>query len=424
MKLQMVGCSHHNAPLEVRERLAFSPDQTRTALVQLRAQFPETEAVLISTCNRVELYAAASNGAPCPTSAELVQFLADFHGRSPDEIADALHARAGAEAVRHLFAVAASLDSMVVGEAQVLSQVKQAYELARTADTAGPLTNAAFQAALHVAKRVATETSINQRRVSVASVAIADFASQIFEQFHDKQVLVIGAGETAEETLRYLIDEGTRDITVVNRTPERAADLAARVGGRPAPWEELDNHLVAADLVIGTTGSTEPIVTAGRFAAIHDRRQQRPLFVLDLAVPRDFDPAVGTLLGVYLYSIDDLQAACDENRRAREKEWPTAQRIVDQETVRFMTGLQHRATGPTIQRLKAQVDELKEEELLRLLHKLGAVDERTQHEIRIAFDRLVNKLLHPPLESLRDEAERGSSHGLLEALKRLFQLQD
>lgn len=424
MKLQMTGCSHHNAPLAMRERLAFSPEQSAVALRQLRDRFPGAESVLISTCNRVEVYTASEDPAHCPTHRDVVEFLAAFHRLNPLEVFDALFERSGEDAVRHLFTVASSLDSMVVGEAQILAQVKQAYELARATDSAGPLTNAAFQAALRVAKRVASETAINQRRVSIPSVAVADFASQIFERFDDKQVLVIGAGEMGEETVRYLKEAGVQQIAVVNRHVERAERLAAALGGTPHPWDQLPSLLAAADLVIGTVAAGHPILTAADYQPIADRRQQRPLFLLDLAVPRDFEPAIGDFLGVYLYSIDDLREACEANRQAREREWPKAEKIIEQETVRFMVELHHRATGPTIKRLKAQADQVKLDELSRLWNKLGDVDERTREEIERSFERLVNKLLHPPLESLRGEAANGPPHGLLEALKRLFQIQD
>ena len=424
MKLQIVGCSHHTAPIDVRERLAFSPEQTRDALARLRQRFPGAESVLVSTCNRVEVFTAAEEPAVCPTHHEIADFLAEFHGLDGMEIFNVLLEHTGEDAVRHLFMVASSLDSMVVGEAQILSQVKQAYELARTADSVGPLTNSVFQSALRVAKRVANETAINQRRVSIPSVAVADFARQIYERFDDKKVLVIGAGETGEETLRYLISEGARDIVVVNRSAERAQDLAQRFGGIARSWSDLHQLLVDADLVISTTGASEPIVTVDSYQPIQHARHQRPLFVLDLAVPRDFEPAIGDLLGVYLYSIDDLQEACQANRRAREKEWPKAEKIIEAETARFMADLHHRATGPTVRRLKAQADEVRADELNRLFNKLGNVDDRTRDEIARSFDRLVNKLLHPPLESLRDEAKTGSPHGLIDALKRLFQLTD
>jgi glutamyl-tRNA reductase len=255
-------------------------------------------------------------------------------------------------------------------------------------------------------------------------VAVADFARQIFERFDDKQTLVIGAGEMAEETLRYLQEEGARQITVVNRNFQRAEELAERWQGRAEPWERLADALRAADLVVSTTGAGEPVVTLDRFRSIETSRPQGPLFVLDLAVPRDFDPAIGERPDVYLYAIDDLQAACEDNRRRREKELPAARRIVDEETARFMAEFYHRATGPVIRQLKRGWQRPKEEEIERLLSRLPQLDEKGREEVRRSFDRLINKLLHPPLESLRDESRRGVPSALIEALSRLFQLKD
>jgi glutamyl-tRNA reductase len=424
MKFQMLGCSHHTSGIEIRDRLAFSPAQTLAALAGLRERFPLTEAVLLSTCNRVEVYTAAETDTHAPTHQELAEFLAGFHGLALSDIFDNLFERTGEDVIRHLFSVAASLDSMVVGEPQILSQVKQAYELASQRRSTGPLTNQIFQAALRVAKRVASETSINEKRVSIPSVAVADFAKQIFERFDDKHVLVIGAGEMAEETLRYLQAEGAENITIVNRSHERAAQLAELWRGRVAAWQELDQALIAADLVVSTTSASEPIVTLARYQSIEDARYQRPLFILDLAMPRDFEPEVGDCLGVYLYSIDDLREACERNRHERDRQRPAALAIVEEETARFMADLNHRATGPIIKRLKQGWQQPKEDELRRLLNKLPDLDERARDEIRASFDRLVNKLLHPPLESLRDEAQYGNPHPLLDALKRLFQLRD
>jgi glutamyl-tRNA reductase len=424
MKLQMVGCSHHTASVEVREKLAFSREQAVEALARFRHRYPQAEAVLLSTCNRVELYFASEAAEACPTHHDAVSFLAEFHGVEAEEIFNKLFERTGEDFVRHLFTVAASLDSMVVGEAQILGQVKQAYELATTASATGPLTNAAFQGALRVAKRVATETAIQQKRVSIPSVAVAEFAKSVFERFDDKLVLVIGAGEMGEEALRYLIDEGAQHISIVNRSRTRAEDLAARLAGQPREWDERHQLLVDADLVVSATGAAEPIVTATDFRRIVAERYQRPLLILDLAIPRDFEEQVGELTGVYLYSIDDLKVACEKNRREREEEWPRAERIIEEETRRFMADLHHRATAPTIKRLKSRAEEVKAEELARLLNKLGPIDSKVQAEIRATLDRLVNKLLHPPLESLRDEAQQGTPHGLLEALKRLFRLND
>jgi glutamyl-tRNA reductase len=313
---------------------------------------------------------------------------------------------------------------MVVGEPQILAQVKQAYETAKNRASAGPLTHGIFQSAVRVAKRVTSETMLHQRRVSIPSIAVGDFAAQIFERFDDKQVLVFGAGEMAEETLRYLQNEGAHHVTVANRNHERASELAGRWQGRAVPWEQLADELIRADLVISTTGASEPVVNLADYKRIESARYQRPLFVLDLAIPRDFEPAIGDCLGVYLYSIDDLQAACRENRRERDRELPAAIHIVEEETASFMAELHHRATGPIIKRLKEGWQQPKADELRRLFNKLPALDERARAEIEQSFERLINKLLHPPLESLRSEAQKGPPHGLLEALKRLFQLKD
>ena len=426
MKLQMIGCSHHHTDVAFREKLAFQPNQVVEALAKMRTAFPQSEAVLISTCNRVEIYTAAENEKDCPSAQQLINFVANYHGLAVDEIATDLRSLDGEDAIRHLFTMAASLDSMVIGEAQILSQVKQAYDMANQGENTGPLTHSSFQAAMRVAKRVQTETNIHRKRVSIPSVAVADYASQFFERFDDKVILVIGAGEIGEETLQYLIDKNARDIRIINRNHQRAVDLASRTTGEAYPWEQLDNLLVDADLIVSATGATEPIVTAEAFQAVAEKRYQRPLFILDLAVPRDIDPALSDFLGVYLYSIDDLQDVCDRNRKARKREWPKAESIIDEEVVRFMTDLYRRVTGPWIGRLKQQANEIKAAELERLLHKLGdaAQDPKVRKEIEVSLGRVVNKLLHPPLESLRDEVNPEEGPGLLDALKKLFQLKD
>jgi glutamyl-tRNA reductase len=423
MNMRVVGCSHRNAPIAIRERLAFSSEQARSALAEFRRQFEGVEAVILSTCNRIELYTAGDD-ASAPTREQLAQFLARFHGLEIDAVLPLLYEHAAVDAVRHLLTVSASLDSMVVGEPQILSQVRQAYQAAVDQQATGPLLHRVFQAALKAARRVASETTIQQRRVSIPSIAVADFARQIFERFDDKNVLVIGAGEMAEETLRYLRDEGARAVTIVNRSFERAGELAGRWNGRAVAWDELTGALIDADLVVSTTGAEEPIVGLDRFLAIQAARGQRPLFVLDLAVPRDFDPSIGDRAEVYLYSIDDLRQACQRNLAARDKELPAAQAIIEEETERFVTDWHHRVTGPVLQQLKQGWERSKEDELRRLLNKLSHLDDRSRDEIRQSFDRLLNKLLHPPMESLRDESRHGIPRALLDALARLFQLKD
>ncbi|PHS18765.1 MAG: glutamyl-tRNA reductase [Blastopirellula sp.] len=424
MKLQMIGCSHHNATVAVREQIAFSPDQAQEALKQLRVRFPESESVLLSTCNRTELYTAAVDDNSCPSHHEIVQFIADFHHLDTEEVFDNVLERTGDDVVRHLFTVAASLDSMVVGEAQVFSQVKQAYDLATKTNSVGTLTHSCFQAAIRVAKRVSNETGIHKKRISIPSVAVCDFASNVFDRFDDKNILIIGAGEMAEETVQYLQGEGATRFTVVNRNFERAENLAQKFQGSAKPWDALSDCIVDADMIVSTTGATEPILTEAMYKQLEPKRFQRTLFMLDLAMPRDIDPLVGNRVGVYLFTIDDLQEVCNSNRKAREREWPKAEKIIEEETHRFMAEMNHRATGPIIKRLKQRANQLKSEELQRLMNKLGEVDPKTEDEINRSFDRLVNKLLHPPLESLRDETDASSHSGLLDALKRLFHLHD
>ncbi|MFM9197118.1 MAG: NAD(P)-binding domain-containing protein, partial [Planctomycetia bacterium] len=263
-----------------------------------------------------------------------------------------------------------------------------------------------------------------RERLSIPSVAVADFASGVFERFDDKRVLLIGAGKMAAETLRYLRQAGARDIVVVNRTAERAGELAASLGVRAGRFEDLAAELAAADLVGSTTGATQPVVSEELFARTEPGRGGRPLVVLDLAVPRDFDPAIGRRPGVWLSTIDDLAAACDANRKSRQREMPAAVAIIDEETQRFMGDLHHRSTAPVIERLRAGWSETGEAELDRLFRRLPALDDAARAEIRQAFDRYAAKLLHPPLASLRSESRSGPPHGLLDALKRLFDLKD
>ncbi|MCA9107520.1 MAG: glutamyl-tRNA reductase [Pirellulaceae bacterium] len=424
MKILMVGCSHKDASIAVRERLAFSPEQVRDALKLFRDRYRDREAVLLSTCNRTELYIAAADEQQSLTADDAIAFLAECRSIEPAAIAGELMERHQEQAIAHLFSVAASVDSMVVGEAQILSQVKQAYELATEFEASLPITHGIFQRAIRVAKRVATETRIHERRVSVPSVAISELATQIFERFDDKSILVIGAGEMAEETLTYLISHGAQEIRIVNRTRERAERLAEKFGATVHDWSELRQLLVGADMVISTTGATEPIVTMSEYRDIERLREQRILFVLDLAIPRDFAPDIGDCLNVFLYSVDDLKALCDRNLLARQKELPKADRIIQSEAQKFIRDIRHRSSVPIILQLKEKAEEIKQKELERLLNRLELSDERAKDEIRYAFDRLVNKILHPPLESLRGEADPGTTRSLVDAVKRLFQLRE
>ncbi|MEO1496427.1 MAG: glutamyl-tRNA reductase [Planctomycetota bacterium] len=425
MKLRMVGCSHHRSGAAVREQLAFTPDQVEHVLSTWRETLPESEGVLLSTCNRVEFYAATASDRLPPCPGLMARHIAAAHDVEVDSVRPHLVTLRDEEAVEHLFRVAASLDSMVLGEPQILAQVKDAYERARRLELAGPVTHECFQRAIRVARRVATETELHRHKVSIPSVAIADFASQIFERFDDKRVVVLGAGEMADETLRYLTDRGVRRPVIANRSAARAEQLAAEWDGVAASLDDRYELLADADMAIGATAAGEAVVRLEDFRRrVCATREQRPLFLLDLSMPRDFEPAIGQEAGVYLYSIDDLTEACERNRHARRRELPRAERIIGEERQRFFVDARHRLSAPVIARLREELETPKSTELERLYNKLPDLDDKTRSEIERFADRLVNKMLHPPMESLRDESQNGSPLGLLQALSRLFKLKD
>lgn len=427
MNLQVVYCNYHTADLAVRERLAFSSkEQLAHAYDELRNRFPGSEHVVISTCNRVELYTAHEDpSGAAPTHSELAEFIADFHRIPLEAFFDDLLEQTGPDAVRHLFEVASSIDSMVLGENQIVNQVKEAYEQAMASEANGPLTNALFQRAMTVSGRVRTETKLSEGRVSIASVAVGDFAKNIFNRFDDKTVLILGAGEMAAETLRYLKEEGVRRIIVCNRSLERAEALAVEFAGEPHPWDSVDHWLKVADVIVSTTGADRPVVTVDRFSTARRASAGKPVFILDLGAPRDFETGVGDVDdNVFLYDIDDLEATCEKNRKQRSKEIEKARQIIEDETHRFMQDVYHKATGPVVKRLREHWHEISRQELDVLFRKCPGLEDAEKKSIEKSIERIVNKLLHPPLETLRGEARNGPPHGLLDAIKHLFKLRD
>ncbi len=423
MNLLTVSCTHQTAQLAVRERLAFSnADQLRKAYQRLESQYPDTEFVVLSTCNRVEIHAAGAAAVTMPTFAQIAQFLAEFHQVPLDEFVGELREYKDSAAVAHLFEVVSSLDSMVLGEPQIVRQVKEAYREAEENQACGPFTHALFQAAIQTSKRVRSETRLAEGKVSIASVAVGEFGKSIFEHFREKRVLVIGAGEMAEETLRYLRDEGVTEIVVVNRSPERAQKLAAECDGMPGVWTDLDRWMRLADVIVSTTGSEKPIVDVARFSAARKGVTGKPVFILDLGAPRDFDPAVGNLEDVFLYDIDSLSRTCEENRKARVREIEQAGKIIETETARLMAEFYRRAGGDVVTALRAGWHDIAQQELERLFKKSSHFDDSDRDAIEQSVKRIVNKLLHPPLEALKDESQDGAAHGLINALKRLFGL--
>jgi len=425
MNLLVVSCSHQNANLDVREKLAFSGEQLENAYSLWRSKHPDTELVLLSTCNRVEVYAADESTPPAVSVDDVAEFLSQVHQLPADSFFDALLFHHGPDAVTHLFQVACSIDSMVLGEPQIVNQVKEAYQTAQIHRACGPLTNVMFQHALNVSARVRSETRLAEGRVSIASVAVGEFGRSVFNRFDNKTVLVIGAGEMAEESLRYLRDEGVRDIVVVNRSPEKAQALAEEFEGRPVPFEELDTWLGQADVIISATGSDQVLISHDRFAQARRKFGGDPVFILDLAAPRDFDPKIESMDdNVFLFDIDSLEATCERNRRMRESEIVSAMQIISDQTDRFMQEIYHRATGPVIHRLREHWNSISDAELQRLYRKLPDLNDAQRVAVEKTIRRIVNKLLHPPLEALKDEAREGTPSSLLQAISRLFLSRD
>jgi glutamyl-tRNA reductase len=422
MNVLVVSCNHHKAGVQLRERLAFSnPELLNNAYAQWREQYPDSEIVVLSTCNRVEIYAADERDDDGVSFDDITRFISQFHNVPTDEFVDSVLAHSGPAAVEHLFQVACSVDSMVLGEPQIVNQVKEAYRVAQDNDACGPLTNVLFQHALKVSAQVRTETGLADGRVSIASVAVGDFGKSIFSRFDNKTVLVIGAGEMAEETLTYLRSEGVRRIVVANRSHERAVRLAAQFSGQAVDFSKLDDWLARADVIVSTTGASQTLITKARFEAARQKSQRQPVFILDLAAPRDFEPSVATVDdNVFLYDIDALEETCSRNRAAREGEVEKAKEIIIAQTQTFMQEIYHRATGPVIHRLREHWNEISRAELDRLYRKLPTLDEPQRQAIEATIQRIVNKLLHPPLEALKDEARGGTPESLLHAIRRLF----
>lgn len=426
MNVFVLSCNHHNAGLELRERLAFaSEDQLSEAYSRWREQHPDSELVLLSTCNRVEVYAATADDDAPLAAGQLAEFVSQFHNVPSDEFTGSVLSHHGPKAVEHLFEVVCSLDSMVLGEPQIVTQVKEAYRIARENDSCGPLTNTLFQRALEVSAQVRTHTKLSEGRVSIASVAVGDFGRMIFNRFDNKTVLVIGAGEMAEETLRYLKDEGVQRIVVINRNRDRAEVLANAFGGATDSFEKLDEWLAKADVIVSTTGATETLIDHDRFERIRRSSDRKPVFILDLGAPRDFAHSIADIDdNVFLYDIDDLEKTCERNRDLRRSEIRQARKIIQQHTEQFMHDVYHRATGPVIQRLRQQLTDISRNELDILFRRIPELGEDQRAAIEKTVHRIVNKVLHPPLETLKDEARQGTPHGLLEAVKRLFHLGD
>jgi len=419
--LFLLGVSHRTAPVELREKLDFSSRDLGAAVEALATRASAAESVVLSTCNRSEIYVASSD--PAQAREELIQFLSEYHGMPPDAFTPHLFTCEDAEAARHLFRVAAGLDSIVVGEPQILGQVKDAFEAAADRRCTGPMLSKLFHWSFGVGKRVRTETALGEGAVSVSYAAVA-LARKIFGKLDGRHVLVVGAGEISTLTAQHLRGQGVGDIAITSRTAAHAEELAASVGGRTVPWEGLIRALGGADIVVTATGSQRPIITRAQLEAVTGRRRKDPLFIIDIAVPRDVEQAVGDIEQVFLYNVDDLQTIVQENISRRGAEIEQAEVIVRDEVGKFAAWQRSRGAVPTIVALRQRFEAIRKAELQRLESKLGALSPDARARVDEITRLIVEKLLLEPTNQLKALPDEETQVAYTEAVNRVFGLRD
>jgi glutamyl-tRNA reductase len=419
-EIVLVGLSHHTAPVEVRERVAFANGRLEPALRGLVALPGVEEGVIVSTCNRVEVLACGPSADA--VAAALPGFLATEHGVAADVLTSGLYTYRGREAVRHLFRVAASLDSMVVGEPQILGQLKDQYAAASAAGASGRILHRCFHKSFSVAKRVRSETGIAARAVSVGSAAV-ELAREIFDRFEDKTALLIGAGEMGQLVARGLLAQGTGSLVVANRTLDRATEIARELNGMAVPLDKLVRTLMLADLVVGAAAGDGFVLGRHEIHEALRERRGRPMILIDLAVPRGFDPAIRGLDGAYLYDIDDLEGVIAENKDARWQEAALAEAIVEGEVDNFVQWLDGLDVVPTVVELRAKLERIREREVARHLATGGAaLDPRQREGVERLTRAIVNKILHAPVTELRRRGSDVEELAAVEVVRALFRL--
>ena len=419
MELLVIGLNHHTAPIAIRECLAFSEGKLEDALSKVHALPSLKENMILSTCNRVEVYAAARETEKA--TFDLKNFLSQYHGLPLKEFEKSLYSHIGEEAVRHIFRVASSLDSMVLGEPQILGQIKDAYDVAQQAKTSGLILHRLLHRAFHVAKRVRAETKIALSAVSVSSVAV-ECAEKIFGTLEKKTVLLIGAGEMCELAARHLVSAGIEKILVTNRTFERALTLAQEFRGEAIPLEGMAQGLKKTDIVISATNSPQYLIEHNQITKVMKDRKQKPIFFIDISDPRDIEPKVGDLENVYLYNIDDLQKVANENIKDREKEAQRAEMIVQDEVVKFVNWYRSLDVTPTIVSLRNKFEEIRKKELEKTLSIHPNLSQKEKQSLEALTSAIINKILHPPITLLKRTEEEAMADLYLDALHALFQL--
>ena len=421
MHLFLLGVSHRTASVDLRERLDFSSRDVGAASEALAARSSAAESVVLSTCNRSEIYIAS--GDPARARDELVAFLSDYHQLPRDVFLPHLFVHDDVEAARHLFRVAAGLDSLVVGEPQILGQVKDAFQAAAERHCTGPLLSKTFHWAFGVGKRVRNETALGEGAVSVSFAAVA-LARKIFGRLHGRRVLLVGAGEISALTAQHLRSHGVAEIVITSRTPAHADALAAEVAGHTVPWAEMRQAMARADIVLTATGSQRPIISRQDVEAATGRRRAEPLFIIDVAVPRDVDPAVTEIEQVFLYNVDDLRGIVQENLARRGAEIAHAEAIVAEELSRFTAWQRSRRAIPTVVALRQRFDDIRRAELQRLEIRLSSLSPEARARVDEVTRLIVEKLLLEPTEQLKALPDEETQAAYTEAVSRLFRLGD
>ena len=419
MHLFLLGVSHRTAPVDLRERLDFSSRDVGAAVETLAARASAAESVVLSTCNRSEIYVASAE--PSRARDELVAFLSEYHELPRDVFLPHLFTHDDTAAAHHLFRVAAGLDSLVIGEPQVLGQIKDAYQAAADRHCTGPLLNKTFHWAFGVGKRVRSETGLGEGAVSVSFAAVA-LARKIFGRLQGRRVLVVGAGETSALTAQHLRSQGVAEIVITSRTAAHADALAAEIGGHSVPWSEMGRAMGRADIVVTATGSQRPIIMRADVEAVTGRRRADPLFIIDIAVPRDVDATVGEIEQVFLYNIDDLQGIVQENLARRGAEIAHAEAIVAEELARFTAWQRSRRAIPTVVALRQRFDDIRRSELERLDPKLAGLPPDARARVDEVTRLIVEKLLLEPTEQLKALPDEETQATYTEAVNRLFRL--
>ncbi|MDH3808384.1 MAG: glutamyl-tRNA reductase [Desulfuromonadales bacterium] len=419
MHIVIIGLSHKTAPVEIREKLAFAPTAMERPLRQMLELPTITEGLIVSTCNRVELCAVTKE--PDAAIAELRRFLAEYHEVSPEEINENLFDYQGEEAIRHLFRVSSSLDSMVLGEPQILGQIKTAYGYAAEFKTAGLILNRFLHKAFSVAKRVRTETAIASNAVSVSFAAV-ELARKIFDRIDNKGVMIIGAGEMCELAARHFVANGISKVLVTNRTFERAEKLAAEFNGKAVPFDSFVDHLAEVDIIMTSTGAPNFILGKRQMEEVLKRRKNRPMFLIDIAVPRDIDPKVNDISNTYLYDVDDLQGVVQANLKERQKEAGKAEAIVEQEIGQFHLWLGNLEVKPTVIALRRKLDEIRQQELEKTFGNLKDLTGKQRKSIEAMAGAIINKILHKPTAILKNSQNDMSGEDYVDAIRTLFDL--